>query len=120
MANNVQEKKFCILFFSFIRFYCAFFFFFFFSNECFDVTRFTAYASRYIVHNLEREPVAGGVQDPGVVVGALHAGVQADRLPGQLAGVERAGVGQGAERPAEEGKANNAVHAVFNIFGDFI
>ena len=66
------------------------------------------------MHNLEREPVAGGVQDPRVVVWALHAGVQADRLPGQLAGVERARVGQGAERPVE-GKTNG-VHAVSNIF----
>lgn len=46
---------------------------------------------------LEAEPVAGGVQDPGVVVGALHAGVQPQRLPGQLPRGQWAGVRQGAE-----------------------
>jgi len=46
---------------------------------------------------LEAEPVAGGVEDPGVVVGALHAGVQPQRLPGQLPCGQGAGVGQRAE-----------------------
>ena len=46
---------------------------------------------------LEAEPVSCGVQDPGVVVGALHAGVQAQRLPGQLPRGQGAGVGQRAE-----------------------
>ena len=49
---------------------------------------------------LEGEAVARGIQDPGVVVGALHAGVQPQGLPGQLPRVERAGVGQGAVRLA--------------------
>ena len=45
---------------------------------------------------LEAEPIAGGVEDPGVVVGALHAGVQPQGLSRQLAGAQRARVGQGA------------------------
>lgn len=46
---------------------------------------------------LEAEPIAGGVEDPGVVVGALHAGVQSQRLPGQLPRGQGTGVGQRAE-----------------------
>ena len=49
---------------------------------------------------LEAEAVAGGVKDPGVEVGALHAGVQPQRLAGQLAGRQRARVGQRAVRLA--------------------
>ena len=45
---------------------------------------------------LEGETVTRGIQDPGVVVGALHAGVQPQGLPGQLPRVERAGVGERA------------------------
>ena len=43
------------------------------------------------------EPVAGGIQDPGVVVGALHAGVESQGLAGQLPRGHGAGVGQRAE-----------------------
>ena len=46
---------------------------------------------------LEAEPVAGGVEDPGVIVGALHAGVQSQCLPGQLPCGQRARVGKRAE-----------------------
>lgn len=46
------------------------------------------------------ESVPGRIQDPGVVVGALHAGVEVDCFPGQLAGFQRAGVGQRAVRLA--------------------
>ena len=49
---------------------------------------------------LEAEAVAGWVEDPGVEVGALHAGVQPQRLAGQLAGRQRARVGQRAVRLA--------------------
>ena len=45
---------------------------------------------------LERESISGGVKDPGVIVGALHARVQPEGLARKLAGVERAGVGQRA------------------------
>jgi hypothetical protein len=43
---------------------------------------------------LKIESLAGGVQQPGVVVGALEAGVQAQRLSGQLSRGQGAGVGQ--------------------------
>ena len=46
---------------------------------------------------LEAEPVAGGVEDPGVEVGALHAGVQPQCLPGQLPRGQGTGIGQRAE-----------------------
>lgn len=46
---------------------------------------------------LEGEVVAGGVLYPRVVLRALHAGVQADGLAGQLPGGQGAGVGQRAE-----------------------
>ena len=48
-------------------------------------------------HSLEGEAVAGGVKDPGIILGTLHAGVQTVSLPGQLPGAQGAGVGQGAE-----------------------
>ena len=48
------------------------------------------------MHNLEAEAVPCGVEDPGVVVGALHAGVQAVGEAGELAGAQRARVGQRA------------------------
>ena len=59
---------------------------------------------------LEAEPVAGGVQDPGVVVGALHAGVQPQRLPGQLPRGQWAGVRQGAEWLALESRKLRTVN----------
>ena len=46
---------------------------------------------------LEAESVSSGGQEPGVVVWALHACVESEGLAGQLAGVERARVGQGTE-----------------------
>ena len=46
---------------------------------------------------LEAEPIAGGVEDPGVVVGALHAGVKPQCLPGQLPRGQGTGVRQRAE-----------------------
>ena len=46
------------------------------------------------MHNLEAEAVPCGVEDPGVVVGALHAGVEAVGEARQLAGAQRARVGQ--------------------------
>ena len=49
---------------------------------------------------LEAEPIAGGVEDPGIVVGALHAGVQPQCLPGQLPRGQGTGVGQRAVRLA--------------------
>ena len=45
---------------------------------------------------LEWESVAGGVEDPGVVVGALHAGVQSKSFSWKLSGVEGASVWQRA------------------------
>lgn len=41
---------------------------------------------------LLEETFAGGVVQPGVVVGAGHAGVQAERLSGQFLGAEGTGV----------------------------
>ena len=46
---------------------------------------------------LEGESVAGGVEDPGVVLGALLARVQPQRLVGQLPRAHRARVGQRAQ-----------------------
>ena len=48
----------------------------------------------------EAESVAGGVKDPGIVVGTLHAGMQTMGEARQLPGTERTGVGQGAVRLA--------------------
>ena len=45
---------------------------------------------------LKVEALAGGVEQPGVVVGALEARVQAEGLSRQLSGGQRAGVGQRA------------------------
>lgn len=45
---------------------------------------------------LNREAIASGIEDPGIVVGALHAREEAQSLAGQLARGQRAGVGQGA------------------------
>lgn len=42
------------------------------------------------------EAIAGGIEDPGVVVGALHAGEETQGFTGQFAGGERAGVREGA------------------------
>lgn len=42
------------------------------------------------------ETVAGWVEQPWVGVGALHAGEETESLAGQLAGIQRTGVGQGA------------------------
>ena len=42
---------------------------------------------------LKAETIAGRVQDPGVVVGALHTCVQSQGLSGEFSGGERAGVG---------------------------
>ena len=47
--------------------------------------------------SLEGESVAGGVEDPGVVLGALLARVQSQRLIGQLPRAHRARVGQRAQ-----------------------
>ena len=47
--------------------------------------------------SLEGESVAGGVEDPGVVLGALLARVQPQRLIGQLPRAHRARVGQRAQ-----------------------
>merc|ERR1712027_9966 len=44
------------------------------------------------------ESVAGGVVDPGVLVGAAHAGVQVEGLAGQLVGGQLAAVGRQAGR----------------------
>ena len=43
----------------------------------------------------EAEAVSSGVEDPGVVVGTLHAGVKTMGEARQLSGAEWAGVGQG-------------------------
>lgn len=43
------------------------------------------------------EAVTSGVEDPGVVVGALHASEQSQGLSGQLPGGQGASVGQRAE-----------------------
>ena len=45
---------------------------------------------------LERESISGGVKDPGIVVGTLHAGVKSVSLPWQLPGTQGTGVGKGA------------------------
>ena len=50
-----------------------------------------------LANRLETEPIPCRIQDPGIVVRALHAGVEAQGLPGELPGVEGAGVGEGAE-----------------------
>ena len=47
-------------------------------------------------NSLETEAISCGIKDPGIVVGALHAGVKAVGGAGQLTGAQRAGVGQGA------------------------
>ena len=49
-----------------------------------------------MTNNLETEPVSCGVQDPGVVVGALHARVESKSFSRKLSGVEGARVGEGA------------------------
>lgn len=46
--------------------------------------------------SLNREAIASRIQDPGIVVGALHAREQTQGLAGQLAGCQRACVGQRA------------------------
>ena len=53
---------------------------------------------------LEAKAVSCGVDQPGVVVRALHAGVEAQGLAGQLAAGEGAGVWQGAVGLALEDK----------------
>jgi hypothetical protein len=45
---------------------------------------------------LERESVSGRVENPGIVVGALHASVQAQCFSRKLSGVQGARIGQGA------------------------
>ena len=50
-----------------------------------------------IISALEGEAVSGGVQDPGVLLGALLARVQPQGLSRQLPRVHRAGVGQRAQ-----------------------
>ncbi len=52
----------------------------------------------FCVCPLEVESFSGRVEQPGVVVGALEAGVKAKRLSGQFSGGEGASVGQGAVR----------------------
>lgn len=42
------------------------------------------------------ETIASGIVDPWVVVGAPHAGLQVDGLPGHLLGGELAGIGHPA------------------------
>ena len=49
-----------------------------------------------MTNNLETEPVSCGVQDPWVVVGALHACVETKSFSRKLSGVEGARVGEGA------------------------
>jgi hypothetical protein len=49
-----------------------------------------------LTKNLETEPVSCGVQDPWVVVGALHACVEAKSFSRKLSGVEGARIGEGA------------------------
>lgn len=44
----------------------------------------------------EAKSVARGIQQPRVIVGAFHAGVQPQGLSGQFSGGQRARVGQGA------------------------
>ena len=44
----------------------------------------------------ETESISGGVKDPGIVVGTLHAGVETVSEAGELSGTERTGVGKGA------------------------
>jgi len=46
------------------------------------------------------ESITGGIQNPRVVVGALHASVESEDFSGQFSGGKRAGVGQGTERLA--------------------
>ena len=67
---------------------------------------------------LKAEPVAGGVQDPGVIVGALHAGVQPQRLPGQLPRGQWAGVGQGAEWLALKSRGLMTVNSTALVAGE--
>jgi len=50
--------------------------------------------------SLEGESVAGGVEDPGIVVGALDTRVETEGFSGQFPGVQGAGVGQVAVRLA--------------------
>jgi len=44
------------------------------------------------------EAVPGGIEDPGIVVGAFNASVEPNPLSGELPGVQGAGVRQAAER----------------------
>ena len=50
-----------------------------------------------MVKHLETETVSCGVQDPGVIIGTLDAGVKPQRLPRQFSGCEGAGVGKRTE-----------------------
>ena len=50
-----------------------------------------------MVKHLETETVSCGVQDPGVIIGTLDAGVEPQRFPRQFSGCEGAGVGKGTE-----------------------
>ncbi len=50
----------------------------------------------FCVCPLEVKSFSGRVEKPGVIVGALEAGVKAERLSGQFSGGEGASVGQGA------------------------
>ncbi len=63
-----------------------------------EVALATASGQRVLVRShhlfLEGEAVTGGVQDPGVVVGALHARVQPECLSRQLPRVEWARIWQ--------------------------
>lgn len=52
------------------------------------------------VRFLKAKTIPGGVQDPGVVVGALHTSVQSQSLSRQLPGGKGAGVGEATERLA--------------------
>ena len=46
-----------------------------------------------MVKHLETETVSCGVQDPGVIIGTLDAGVKPQRFPRQFSCCEGAGVG---------------------------
>ena len=45
-------------------------------------------------HSSEREAITRGVEDPGIVLGTLHAGVKSVSLAWQLPGSQGTGVGQ--------------------------
>ena len=55
----------------------------------------TSVQSLFPLNLFEAEAVSSGVEDPGIVVGTLHAGVKTMGEARQLPSSERAGVGQG-------------------------